>query len=355
MAKKLEIDLGGGKPSKAAQDATFMNVFGAPGQIPTGAEGQVVNLPMRDIHGFPNHPFKVNYDEELIELRDSIAQYGVLEPITVRPRAEGGWTVISGHRRLLANQKAGKDDIICIVRNLSDDEATILMVDSNMHREKILPSEKAWSFRMKLEAMSHQGTRTDLTSSQLETKLKGSRADTLLSQQNTESRATIQRCIRLTYLITPILDWVDEDKIAVGVAYELSFLQTEEQKYLYDTMKTLEKTPNISQAQEMKRLSSENQLTQTQAMGILIKPKANQKEYLKIEEDKIDKYLSPSLTPIEKQSQLVERLDTMDKIHTAVKKHLPKGKELLPDELVKMIDNMLTDYARSKAKNNQRE
>lgn len=237
---------------------------------------------IEQIHDFANHPFRVRHDEEMIKLIDSIQENGVLMPVLVRPDKDSdGYEMVSGHRRKFALQSIGITEVDAIVRDLDDDQATIIMVDSNIQRENILPSERGYAYRMKLEAMKHQGKRVDLTSSQLGTKLK--RADDLLAEQVGESRNQIQRYIRITYLIKSLRDMVDgihEDgfKIALNPAYELSFLTIKEQNELSDCIITTLSTPSLAQAQELKRESQNGSLCVDVMMDMLMSDKPNQKE-----------------------------------------------------------------------------
>ena len=226
---------------------------------------KVVTLNPADISDFPNHPFKVKQDEAMAEMVDSVKQYGVLVPAVVRPKADGGYEMVAGHRRKCAATLAGITEMPCIVRNLTDDEATIIMVDSNLQRETILPSEKAFAYKMKLEAMKRQGQRSDLTSTPLEPKLKGSRSNEELAASSPDSRSQIQRYIRLTELIPPVLDMVDSGKIAFRPAVELSYLSKEQQQSLYDTMECEDCTPSLAQAIKMKEFSRDGKLTVEEA------------------------------------------------------------------------------------------
>ena len=219
---------------------------------------KIQEIPLSELHPFKNHPFKVKDDEAMMETADSIKQYGVLVPAIARPDPEGGYELVAGHRRHRASELAEKETMPVIVRDLDDDAATIIMVDSNLQRESLLPSERAFAYKMKLEAMKHQGERVDLTSSQVGTKL---RADEILAQQAGSSRNQVQRYIRLTELIPELMDMVDEKKIALNPAYELSFLKKEEQVDLLDAMDSEQATPSLSQAQRLKKYSQEGHLT----------------------------------------------------------------------------------------------
>ena len=244
------------------------------------------------IDNFPNHPFKVLENEDLSKLQDSIREYGVLEPILVRPKDDGRYEIVSGHRRKKASELLGIQKIKCIIKNYTDDEATINMVDSNLHREKILPSEKAFAYKMKLEAMKHQGKRVDLeediTSRPLGDKLKSAER---MGEEVGESARTIQRYIRLTYLIPELLEQVDNKRIAFRPAVELSYLSEENQYVVENIFEFDEVTPSLSQAIRLKKLEQEGNLTEEKIEEILQQEKPNQKEYIKIHNEKIEKYI----------------------------------------------------------------
>ena len=260
---------------------------------------KVVTLNPADISDFPNHPFKVKQDEAMAEMVDSVKLYGVLAPALVRPKADGGYEMVAGHRRKCAATLAGITEMPCIVRNLTDDEATIIMVDSNLQRETILPSEKAFAYKMKLEAMKRQGQRSDLTSTPLEPKLKGSRSNEELAASSPDSRSQIQRYIRLTELIPPVLDMVDSGKIAFRPAVELSYLSKEQQQSLYDTMECEDCTPSLAQTIKMKEFSRDGKLTEEVILSIMQEEKPNQREQFKMPKERISKYFAPG-TPAQK-------------------------------------------------------
>ena len=257
---------------------------------------KVVTLNPADISDFPNHPFKVKQDEAMAEMVDSVKQYGVLVPALVRPKADGGYEMVAGHRRKFAAALAELTEIPCIVRNLTDDEATIIMVDSNLQRETILPSEKAFAYKMKLEAMKRQGQRSDLTSTPLVSK---SRSNEELGQKNGDSREQVRRFIRLTELIPPVLDMVDSGKIAFRPAVELSYLSKEQQQSLYDTMECEDCTPSLAQAIKMKEFSRDGKLTEEVILSIMQEEKPNQREQFKMPKERISKYFAPG-TPAQK-------------------------------------------------------
>ena len=270
---------------------------------------KVVTLNPADISDFPNHPFKVKQDEAMAEMVDSVRQYGVLVPALVRPKADGDYEMVAGHRRKCAAMLAGITEMPCIIRNLTDDEATIIMVDSNLQRETILPSEKAFAYKMKLEAMKRQGQRSDLTSAPLEPKLKGSRSNEELAASSPDSRSQIQRYIRLTELIPPVLDMVDSSKIAFRPAVELSYLSKEQQQSLYDTMECEDCTPSLAQAIKMKEFSRDGKPTEEVILSIMQEEKPNQREQFKMPKERISKYFAPG-TPAQKiEDTIVKALE----------------------------------------------
>lgn len=257
---------------------------------------KVVTLNPAEISDFPNHPFKVKQDEAMAEMVESIRKYGVLVPALVRPKEDGGYEMVAGHRRKFAAALAELTEIPCIIRNLSDDEATIIMVDSNLQRETILPSEKAFAYKMKLDAMKRQGQRNDLTSRQVGTK---SRSDKQLADNSPDSARQIQRYIRLTELIPSILQMVDDKKIALNPAVELSYLSKEQQESLYSTMECEDCTPSLAQAIKMKEFSKDGKLTDEVILSIMQEEKPNQKEQFKMPKERISKYFAPG-TPAQK-------------------------------------------------------
>lgn len=250
----------------------------------------VKSIPISEISDFPNHPFKVRMDEAMLEMVESVKQYGVLVPAMVRPKPEGGYEMVAGHRRKLAAELAQQSEIPCLVRDLTDDEAVIIMVDSNLQREKILPSEKAFAYKMKLEAMKRQGQRTDLTSSPVATKFDTA---TQLGKPVGESRDQVFRYIRLTNLISPLLDMVDDGKIAMRPAVELSYLPDNEQTALHETMEMEDCTPSHAQAIKMRKFSEEGKLNDDVILSIMQEEKPNQKEQVRIPRDRISNYFSP--------------------------------------------------------------
>lgn len=274
---------------------------------PTPVTEQVVEIPLAQLHPFEGHPFKVQDDDAMLEMAESIRQYGVLVPGIVRPDPDGGYEMIACHRRHRASQLAGKETIPVIVRNMDDDAAIIIMVDSNLQRENILPSERAFAYRMKLDAMKHQRKRDAALLSQVGTKPE--RADELLAQQVGSSRNQVQRYIRLTELIPQLLDMVDEKKIALNPAYELSFLKKSEQEMLLMTMDYEQATPSLSQAQRMKKLSQEGTLTEDTMLEIMSEVKKGELEKVTFSSDTLRKYFPRSYTPQKMQDTIIKLLE----------------------------------------------
>ena len=264
-------------------------------------------LKTKDLYPFPDNPFHVVEDETLSELAESIKEFGIVTPIITRPKEDGnGYEVIAGQRRVRASELAGINTVPAFVLPLDRDRAIITLVDSNLQRENILPSERAFAYRMKSEAMKRQGFRTDLTSSQVVTKL---RTDDKVAQGFGVGRMTVQRFIRLTELIPPILRMVDEGKIALTPAVELSFLKKDEQENLFATMESEEATPSLSQAQRMKSLSQSGRLDMDTIFAIMTEEKGNQKETLKINTSKLKKYFPKDTTPKQMEETIIRLLE----------------------------------------------
>ena len=264
-------------------------------------------LKTKDLYPFPDNPFHVAEDETLSELAESIKEFGIVTPIITRPKEDGdGYEVIAGQRRVRASELAGINTIPAFVLSLDRDRAIITLVDSNLQRENILPSERAFAYKMKSEAMKRQGFRTDLTSSQVVTKL---RTDDKVAQGFGVGRMTVQRFIRLTELIPPILQMVDEGKIALTPAVELSFLKKDEQENLFATMESEEATPSLSQAQRMKQLSQSGRLDMDTIFAIMTEEKGNQKETLKINTSKLKKYFPKNTTPKQMEETIIKLLE----------------------------------------------
>lgn len=268
---------------------------------------KVVEIPLSELHPFKNHPFKVKDDEAMMETADSIRQYGVLVPAIARPDPNGGYELVAGHRRHHASEIAGKETMPVIVRDLDDDAATIIMVDSNLQRESLLPSERAFAYKMKLEAVKHQGERSDLTSPQVGQ--KSSWAVNQVAADAGESKSQIQRYIRLTELIPPLLDMVDEKKIALSPAYELSFLKPEEQAQLVETMDYEQATPSLSQAQRMKKFSQEGRLTEDVMLAIMSEEKKGELDRVTLTSDTLRKYFPKSYTPKKMEETIIKLLE----------------------------------------------
>ena len=264
-------------------------------------------LKTKDLYPFPDNPFHVVEDETLSELAESIKEFGIVTPIITRPKEDGdGYEVIAGQRRVRASELAGINTVPAFVLPLDRDRAIITLVDSNLQRENILPSERAFAYKMKSEAMKRQGFRTDLTSSQVVTKL---RTDDKVAQGFGVGRMTVQRFIRLTELIPPILQMVDEGKIALTPAVELSFLKKDEQENLFATMESEEATPSLSQAQRMKSLSQSGRLDMDMIFAIMTEEKGNQKETLKINTSKLKKYFPKNTTPKQMEETIIKLLE----------------------------------------------
>lgn len=283
----------------------YTAMFSQPAKV-NSEEFEFRTILRNELHNFPNHPFKVKIDNDMFDLRDSIIDNGILQPLIVTPRMNGGYTIISGHRRNKAAELAQLDSVPCVIaKNISDNQAIIMMVDSNKQRELILPSERARSLQMKMEAMTRQGQRTDLsiddsTSAPVGRKLVSRE---IIAQEENISRNTVSRYIRLNSLIPQLLDLVDNDALkqspsmAFRPAVEVSYLKPDEQKYFYDTIKALGKTPSVQQATDIKNLSKNGELTQTKVMNILVADKPNQKETVKVDYERLGGYFKESLTP----------------------------------------------------------
>ena len=271
---------------------------------------KIVTLNPAEISDFPNHPFKVKQDDDMAEMVESIKKYGVLVPALVRPKEDGGYEMVAGHRRKFAAVLAGIAEIPCIVRSLTDDEATIVMVDSNLQREKILPSEKAFAYKMKLDAMKRQAGRPSKENSvPVGQNFEGKTSRELLAAKSPDSNTQIQRYIRLTELILSVLQMVDDGKIAFRPAVELSYLSKEQQQALFETMECEDCTPSLAQAIKMKEFSREGKLTDEVILSIMQEEKPNQKEQFKMPKERISKYFAPG-TPAQKiEDTIIKALD----------------------------------------------
>ena len=273
---------------------------------------KIQEIPLSELHPFKNHPFKVKDDEAMMETADSIKLYGVLVPAIARPDP-GGYELVAGHRRHRASELAEKETMPVIVRDLDDDAATIIMVDSNLQRESLLPSERAFAYKMKLEAMKHQGERVDLTCAQVGHKSDGRKSRDILAEQVGQSKNQIQRFIRLTELIPELLDMVDEKKIALNPAYELSFLKKEEQVDLLDAMDSEQATPSLSQAQRLKKYSQEGHLTLDMMRVIMGEEKKSDLDRVTFTSDTLRKYFPKSYTPQRMQETIIKLLEAWQK------------------------------------------
>ena len=271
---------------------------------------KIVELPLTELFPFKDHPFKVVDDEAMFDTVESVKKYGVLVPAIARPREEGGYEIVAGHRRHRASELAGRETLPVIVRNLDDDEAVIIMVDSNLQRENILPSERAFAFKLKLEAIKRQGARTDLTCTQVGHKLNdGKKSVEIVAEQAGSSRNQIQRYIRLTELIPELISMVDEKKIAFNPAVELSYLKKEEQTDLIEAMEMEQSTPSLSQAQRLKKFSAEGKLTLEAMSAIMSEEKKGEIDKVTLTGDKLKKYFPKSYTPKQMEETIIKLLE----------------------------------------------
>ena len=271
---------------------------------------RVQEIPLDQLKPFRNHPFKVRDDQRMLDTVDSIREYGVLVPAIARPDPEGGYELISGHRRKRGCEMAGLQTMPVIIRDLDDDAAVLVMVDSNIQREELLPSERAFAYKMKLEALKHQGARMDLTSCQVGTKL---RADEKLAESVNESARTVQRFIRLTELISELLDMVDERKLAFNPAVEVSYLKRDEQRMLLEAMDAEQTTPSLSQAQRLKKFSQEGRLTEEAMSAIMSEEKKSDMDKVTLRSDTLRMYFPKSYTPKQMEQTIIKLLDVWQK------------------------------------------
>ena len=270
---------------------------------------KVVEIPLTELHPFKNHPFKVKDDEAMMDTAESIRQYGVLVPAIARPDPNGGYELVAGHRRHHASEIAGKETMPVIVRDLDDDAATIIMVDSNLQREELLPSERAFAYKMKLEAMKRQAGRPSKENCSQVGNDFGKKSSEILAEQVGQSKNQIFRFIRLTELIPPLLDMVDEKKIALSPAYELSFLKPEEQAQLVETMDYEQATPSLSQAQRLKKFSQEGKLTEEVMLAIMSEEKKGELDRVTLTSETLRKYFPKSYTPQRMQETIIKLLE----------------------------------------------
>ena len=270
---------------------------------------QVQQIPIGELFPFKNHPFKVLDDESMQRTVESVEQYGVLSPLIARPRPEGGYEIISGHRRQHAAQLAGLDTLPVIVRNMDDDAAVLLMVDSNLQRENILPSERAFAYKMKLEALKNQGARSDLTCGQFGHKLNGAKARDIVADESGDNARNVQRFIRLTSLIPELLDMVDEKKIAFNPAVELSYLDESQQRDFLEAMNDTQNAPSLSQAQRLKRLAQEGHFSYDVAFAVMGEEKKDELDKVVIKNDTLRKYFPRSYTPKQMEDTIIKLLE----------------------------------------------
>ena len=270
---------------------------------------QVQQIPIGELFPFKNHPFKVLDDESMQRTVESVEQYGVLSPLIARPRPEGGYEIISGHRRQHAAQLAGLDALPVIVRQMDDDAAVLLMVDSNLQRENILPSERAFAYKMKLEALKNQGARSDLTCGQFGHKLIGAKARDIVADESDDNARNVQRFIRLTSLIPELLDMVDEKKIAFNPAVELSYLDESQQRDFLEAMNDTQNAPSLSQAQRLKRLAQEGHFSYDVAFAVMGEEKKDELDKVVIKNDTLRKYFPRSYTPKQMEDTIIKLLD----------------------------------------------
>ena len=281
--------------------------------MPVKKSERVQEIPLSELHPFKNHPFRVVDDEAMQRTVESVAQFGVLAPALARPRSEGGYELVAGHRRMRASELAGLETMPVIIRQMDDDTATIAMVDSNLQRETLLPSERAFAYKMKMEAMKHQGERTDLTSGQLGRKSDGKESRELIAEQTGESARQVQRFINLTNLIPDLLDMVDRKEIAFNPAVELSFLKKEEQKGFLEAMDYGQSTPSLSQAQRIKKLSQAGMCTQEAMNTIMNEEKKSELDTVTLKNDVLRKYFPRSYTPKQMQDTIIRLLEQWQK------------------------------------------
>ena len=270
---------------------------------------QVQQIPIGELFPFKNHPFKVLDDESMQRTVESVEQYGVLSPLIARPRPEGGYEIISGHRRQHAAQLAGLDTLPVIVRNMDDDAAVLLMVDSNLQRENILPSERAFAYKMKLEALKNQGARLDLTCGQFGHKLNGAKARDIVADESGDNARNVQRFIRLTSLIPELLDMVDEKKIAFNPAVELSYLDESQQRDFLEAMNDTQNAPSLSQAQRLKKLAQDGHFSYDVAFAVMGEEKKDELDKVVIKNDTLRKYFPRSYTPKQMEDTIIKLLD----------------------------------------------
>ena len=293
--------------------SSYDDIFSTEESRTESIQERVQEIPLSQLHPFEGHPFKVVDDEAMMKTAESIAQFGVMTPAIARPRAEGGYELIAGHRRHHASQLAGKETMPVIVRDMDDDAGTILMVDSNLQRETILPSERAFAYKLKLKAMKHQGERKDLTSVQVAQKLQGKTSREILGEQVGQSQDQVRRYIRLTELIPELLNMVDEKKIAFNPAVELSYLKQEEQRDFLEAMDYAQATPSLSQAQRLKKFSQEGKCSLDAMCAIMSEEKKGELDRVTLKNDVLRKYFPKSYTPKQMEDTIIKLLEQWQK------------------------------------------
>ena len=285
----------------------YEDLFSSEAERQEVSREQVQNVPLELFHPFPNHPFKVLDDEKMQDTVQSISEFGVLVPVLARPRLEGGYEIVSGHRRIHASELAGRTEVPAIIRTMTDDEAILIMVDSNLQREQILPSEKAFAYKMKLDAMKRQGRRTDLTSVQIGQKL-GQTSRAMIASQSPDSNTQIQRYIRLTHLVQPILDMVDQNSFALNAAVEISYLSEEHQNALLEAMDYAQVSPSLAQARRIRAFSDSGKLDANVLDAILSEEKPLERK-VTLRGDKLQKFFPSSYTPLQMEKVITQLLE----------------------------------------------
>ncbi len=293
--------------------ASYEDIFSTEESRREAAQERVQEIPLSELHPFKGHPFKVVDDEVMMKTVESIVEFGVMTPAIARPRPEGGYELVSGHRRHHASQLAGKDTMPVIVRELDDDAATILMVDSNLQRETILPSERAFAYKMKLEAIKHQGVKKHITSGRVGQKLNGAVSRDIVAEEAGDSSRNIQRYIRLTELIPQLLDMVDEKKIAFNPAVELSYLKKEEQALFLEAMEYAQSTPSLAQAQRLKKFSQEGKCNLEAMCAIMSEEKKSDLDRVTLKNDLLRKYFPKNYTPKQMEDTIIKLLEQWQK------------------------------------------
>ena len=293
--------------------SSYDDIFGGADTDITSSGETVKEISIEDLHPFKNHPFRVQVDEDMNKTVESVKEYGILTPAIVRPAKEGGFEIVSGHRRCKAAELAGLTTLPCIVRDMDDDTAVVFMVDSNLQRENILPSERAWAFRMKLDAMKRQGERTDITSGQVDQKLKGTVSRDKIAEDSGISSKNVQRFIRLTYLLPPLLEMVDDRRLAFNPAVELSFLKPDQQKDVLEAIDYAQCPPTLSQAQRIKKLAQTDEYSLEKVEDIMNEEKKPTLDHVTIKQDVLKKYFPKNYTPKQMEDTIVKLLEQWQK------------------------------------------